>query len=74
VFAAELINNLGRESWETFAGQNYFDSRGLFITVVLSTPLLITALFILVNILLIMVAMMIEIARRRRETGVKKNQ
>lgn len=74
VFAAERINNLGRERWETFAGQNYFDSRGLFITVVLSTPLLITALFILVNILLIMVAMMIEIARRRRETGVKKNQ
>lgn len=74
VFAAERINAWGAARWERFAEQNYFDRRGLFISVVLSTPLVVATLIILVNLLLIMTGMMVEVARRRKETGVKKTQ
>lgn len=74
VFAAERINTLGATHWESFSAQNYFDRRGLFISVVLSTPLVVATLIILVNLLFIMTGMMVEVARRRKETGVKKTQ
>ena len=60
--------------WETFATQNYFDPRGRFTSVVLSTPLVVATLVILVNLLLIMTSMMVEVAKRRKDAGVKKTQ
>jgi hypothetical protein len=74
VFGAERINTYGRMHWEEFATQNYFDEQGRFISVVLSTPLLISAVCILVNILFIMTSMMVAITKRRRDHGVKKTQ
>lgn len=74
VLAAERINALGDTHWETFASQNYFDKRGRFISIVLSTPLVVATLLILVNLLFIMTGMMVEVARKRRKTGVKKTQ
>ena len=74
VLAAERINALGDAHWETFASQNYFDKRVRFISIVLSTPLVVATLLILVNLLFIMTGMMVEVARKRRKTGVKKTQ
>ncbi|RMX43094.1 hypothetical protein pdam_00006844 [Pocillopora damicornis] len=39
-FASEQINTLGAQHWRTFAKEQYFDSAGLFITVVYSGPIL----------------------------------
>ena len=75
VFAAERINAFDGARWESFSGQNYFDSRGRFTSVVLSTPLLIAACVVLVNMLLIMTKLMVDVAQRRGRGGsLKKTQ
>jgi hypothetical protein len=75
VFAAERINAFAAARWESFSGQNYFDSRGRFTSVVLSTPLLIAACIVLVNMLIIMTKLMVDVAQRRGRGGtLKKTQ
>ena len=49
VFGAERLNRLGQKHWEKFATQNYFDENGFFLTIMLSTPLLVLLLVILVS-------------------------
>ncbi|XP_031478573.1 uncharacterized protein LOC116249574 [Nymphaea colorata] len=51
VYLAENINHLLGSNWRKFAGQNYFDPNGLFLSVLWSGPLLIIAIIILVNTL-----------------------
>ncbi|KAL6962041.1 hypothetical protein U1Q18_036996 [Sarracenia purpurea var. burkii] len=51
VYLAEKLNSFLRENWQSFAGQNYFDPRGLFLSVLWSGPLLVIAIIILVNTL-----------------------
>jgi hypothetical protein len=74
VFMAERINALAAAQWEAFATQNYFDPSGRFTSVVLSTPLVVATLIILINLLLIMTSMMVEVAKRRKDVGIKKTQ
>ncbi|XP_057475641.1 uncharacterized protein LOC130763686 [Actinidia eriantha] len=51
VYLAETLNIFLRDNWKSFAGQNYFDPRGLFLSVLWSGPLLVIAILILVNTL-----------------------
>jgi len=39
-FASEQLNILGAKHWRMFSQEQYFDSQGLFITVVYSGPIL----------------------------------
>uniref|UniRef100_A0A1D1XH68 Transmembrane protein 18 n=1 Tax=Anthurium amnicola TaxID=1678845 RepID=A0A1D1XH68_9ARAE len=59
VFLAERINRFLAENWKSFAGQNYFDPHGLFISVLWSGPLLISIL-IVVNTLFTLVKLIIR--------------
>ena len=49
VLCAEYINKFGQEFWREFATQDYFDSQGVFISCVLSAPLILISFFILLN-------------------------
>lgn len=49
VACSEYINEFASAHWSQFAKQQYFDSSGLFISVVLSMPLLINCLIIIVT-------------------------
>lgn len=49
VYLAERLNHLLARNWKCFAGQNYFDPRGLFLSILWSGPLLIIAMIILVS-------------------------
>ena len=51
IYCAERLNRLAGEHWKEFAAQNYFDERGVFVSVMLSAPLLCVAFFILLNAL-----------------------
>jgi len=51
VRSAERLNNLGGEHWESFATQNYFDKRGIFISLMVSAPLLCVSVLMLIAFL-----------------------
>ncbi|KAL2241792.1 transmembrane protein 18 [Sesamum indicum] len=51
VYLAERLNHYLAGNWRSFAGQNYFDRNGLFLSVLWSGPLLVIAIIILVNTL-----------------------
>ncbi|KAL3641805.1 hypothetical protein CASFOL_012620 [Castilleja foliolosa] len=51
VYLAERLNRFLAGNWRSFASQNYFDTNGLFLSVLWSGPLLVIAILILVNTL-----------------------
>jgi hypothetical protein len=47
VRSAERLNSLGSQHWKSFATQDYFDSRGIFVGIMLCGPLLLDCLMML---------------------------
>lgn len=60
VYLAETINKFLGSNWKKFAGQNYFDPRGLFLSVLWSGPLLLIAIIILLNTLFSLCRLLIK--------------
>ncbi|KAG8470989.1 hypothetical protein KFE25_009410 [Diacronema lutheri] len=61
--AAEWLNGLGAAHWEAFAGQNYFDKHGVFMSVMWSAPLLGDAFLIILFALRSSVALLVQVKR-----------
>lgn len=49
MYLAERFNRVLAANWKSFAGQNYFDTNGLFLSVLWSGPLLFISIIILVS-------------------------
>jgi transmembrane protein 18 len=62
-YSAQWLNAFGAAHWKEFAGQNYFDERGVFISVMYSTPMLLCAFFLLLNALRSASALLIEVKK-----------
>ncbi|ESP00671.1 hypothetical protein LOTGIDRAFT_157958 [Lottia gigantea] len=63
VYAAETINKWAAENYRLFSRQQYFDSNGLFISVVYSLPILFNCLVIVILWLRNTVLLMSEVKR-----------
>ncbi|UJR30811.1 hypothetical protein I4U23_018329 [Adineta vaga] len=48
IYCAEYINELAARKWQLFAHDQYFDSQGLFISTVLSFPVIINCCIIVI--------------------------
>ena len=49
VYTSERLNRVLGQHWQSFAGQPYFDKNGIFISAILSAPLVLDMLVILVS-------------------------
>ncbi|XP_073135235.1 uncharacterized protein [Henckelia pumila] len=78
VYLAERLNHFLAGNWKSFAGQNYFDPQGLFLSVLWSGPLLVIAVLILVNTLFSMCHLIVrwkraELRHRARAASNKED-
>ncbi|KAG2427704.1 hypothetical protein HYH02_014535 [Chlamydomonas schloesseri] len=64
VWSSERLNALGAEHWRSFAGQNYFDRTGVFMSSVVSGPLLVAMFIVLINYLISCSAMLVEAKKK----------
>ncbi len=71
VRSAEWANKYGARHWEEFATQNYFDEKGIFISLMLSAPLLLMAFVMLISYLREASGLLVEV--KRHELKQKKN-
>ena len=72
VYTAEYINAFAGEHWREFAGQNYFDRRGVFISIMYSAPLLCAAMFILLNALRTASRLLVQVKRRELRANARQ--
>jgi hypothetical protein len=82
VRSAERLNDYGANEWERFATQNYFDSRGVFVSLMLSAPLLLVSACMLIAIVREASTLLIEVkkhelrakAKAKKEKKLEKKQ
>ncbi|KAL7647383.1 UNVERIFIED_CONTAM: hypothetical protein RMT77_000979 [Armadillidium vulgare] len=67
VRCSELINEYAAKNWQKFSHQQYFDSGGLFISVVFSMPILFNCLMMVINWLWQSSNMMAKVKRAELE-------
>ncbi|KAK3763052.1 hypothetical protein RRG08_014840 [Elysia crispata] len=80
VYSAESLNELAARYWSVFSKQQYFDSKGLFISLVWSTPLLVNTLIIVMSWILTSSQLMVSAGRlkieadKRRQAAAQKKE
>lgn len=50
MYFGERVNALAGQHWQAFAGQDYFDSHGIFYSVLVSLPTVINLFAVLVSL------------------------
>ena len=76
VRSAEWLNALGEEHWESFATQDYFDKRGIFVGIMLCGPLLLDVLMMLLLFMKEAAVLLVQVKRteiQQKRKGKKKN-
>jgi hypothetical protein len=63
VYCAKYINAYCEKNWELFATQPYFDNQGLFISAMVSGPLLVINIIIVVNHLIELSRLIVKVKR-----------
>eukprot|EP00277_Geminigera_cryophila_P042963 CAMPEP_0173081578 /NCGR_PEP_ID=MMETSP1102-20130122/17368_1 /TAXON_ID=49646 /ORGANISM="Geminigera sp., Strain Caron Lab Isolate" /LENGTH=238 /DNA_ID=CAMNT_0013956209 /DNA_START=18 /DNA_END=735 /DNA_ORIENTATION=- len=65
VYLAERLNVLAAANWKSFATQNYFDTHGVFMSTLWSTPLLLIGVVMLFQSLYTSSSLLIQVKRRQ---------
>lgn len=75
VRCAEYLNKIAAQEWSSFCTQNYFDQRGIFISIFLCAPLLIDSFIMLVMYLREAALLLIQVKKaeikKKRKTSSK---
>lgn len=78
VRSAEWLNAKGEEEWESFATQDYFDDRGLFLGIMLCGPLMLDVLMMLIFFMKEASSLLVQVKRteikRKKEKEKKKSK
>ena len=60
---SETLNTYAHMNWRAFSKQDYFDPHGFFISVMFSGPLLLLAMFQMVNFLVMSANLLVEVSQ-----------
>ncbi|KAK3861707.1 hypothetical protein Pcinc_032357 [Petrolisthes cinctipes] len=71
VRCSQSINQYAAENWKRFSRQQYFDSQGMFISVVFSMPVLFNCLMMVINWLWLSSSMMVTWKRAELEARMR---
>ncbi|XP_014670986.1 PREDICTED: transmembrane protein 18-like, partial [Priapulus caudatus] len=74
VFFAENINEKGSEHWRSFSRQQYFDSKGIFISLVFSVPLLLNSLILIILWLYQTIGLLIHVKSAKLKQQMREAQ
>lgn len=81
IYNADKINALASRHWEAFSRHDYFQANGVFISAVVSAPLLLGMFIILINYILQAIESLVEMKRkelmyqaRKKNSSSKKNR
>ena len=71
VRSAERLNDYGAQNWESLATQNYFDNRGVFVSLMLSAPLLLISVCMLLAFMREAVGLLVEVKKHELRAKAK---
>ena len=74
VYCAEYANSYAGQHWQSFARQNYFDKRGVFVSVMYSAPLLAAALLVLLNALRAASSLLVQVKKKELQAKRRKEK
>jgi TRAP-type uncharacterized transport system fused permease subunit len=74
VRSAEWINRWASEEWKSFCTQNYFDQKGIFVSIFLCAPLLIDSFIMLVLFLREAALLLVQVKRKELKNKGKASR
>jgi len=74
VLSTEKLNELLAQNFAAFSRQQYFDSNGMFISLIWSAPVLVNSIVILINWFVYSGNLLVKVKRKELQENSKKDQ